>query len=202
MDAQSKPDTASSVVIWRRKLDNKSFEICRFIRSRIGFQLSGTILAVHENQPIEIYYQTFCNFDWKTREVIIKQRNGFVESSLKLSVNGGTWNHAERGPLPELAHCIDVDIELTPATNALPINRLKLVVGESVEIRAAWIRVPTLSVIAARQRYDRLSENTYLYTSLASGFQAEIDVDQYGLPVRYGDIWDRVVPAVVAPDGS
>ncbi len=192
MNAQSEPATDSSAVIWRRALDNQSFEICRFICSRTGLQLNGTILAAHEGQPIEICYQIFCDSDWKTREVLIQQRYGFVESNLKLSANDKTWNRADQGRLPELAACIDVDIELTPATNALPINRLNLAVGKSAEIQAAWIRLPALAVVAARQRYDRLSENTYLYTSVASGFQAEIEVDKYGLPLRYGNIWEQI----------
>jgi len=192
MNAQSEPATNSFAVVWRRALDSKSFEICRFIYSRTGLQLNGTILAVHENQPIEVYYQILCDSDWRTREVKVQQRNGLVETDLKLSVNDGTWNRADRGRLPELADCIDVDIELTPATNALPINRLNLAVGESAEILAAWIRLPTFVIIPAGQRYDRLSESTYRYPSLASGFQAENEIDRYGLPVRYGNIWERI----------
>jgi hypothetical protein len=45
-----------------------------------------------------------------------------------------------------MAGCIEVDIELTPATNALPINRLNLAVGGSAEIQAAWIRLSTLAI--------------------------------------------------------
>jgi hypothetical protein len=192
MNAQSEPATDSSAVIWRRTWDNQSFEICRFIHSPAGQQLSGTILAAHEGQPMEICYQISCDSDWKTREVAVRQRHGLVESNLTLSANDKTWNRADHGRLPELAACIDVDIDLTPATNALPINRLNLAVGKSAEIQAAWIRLPALAVVAARQRYDRLSENTYRYTSLASGFQAEIEVDRFGLPIRYGNIWQRI----------
>jgi hypothetical protein len=195
MHTQLEPITDSSALAWRRVLDNKSFEICRFIGSRSGFQLHGTVLAVDESQPIEISYQIFCDSDWTTREVKVQQRNGLVESNLELSANGRIWTRADRDELSELAGCIDVDIELTPATNALPINRLNLAVGKSAEIRVAWIRLPALAVVAARQRYDRLSENTYRYTSVNSGFQADIEIDKYGLPVRYGNIWERVAAA-------
>src|SRR5258708_30512921 len=75
---------------------------------------------------------------------------------------------------------------------SLPINRLNVAVGESAEIQAAWIRLPAFVIIPARQLYDRLSESTYLYTSLASGFHAEIETDKYGFPVRYGNIWERI----------
>jgi hypothetical protein len=81
---------------------------------------------------------------------------------------------------------------MTPATNALPIKRLNLAVGESSEIQVAWIRVPSLAVVRAGQRYERLSPDTYRYTSLESGFQADIQVDASGLPIRYGNIWERI----------
>jgi hypothetical protein len=195
MSARLEQSAASSVVLWRRCLDSQSCEVCRFVPSGTGFQFNATILAAHEGRPIEICYQIFCDPSWLTTEVAVQQRYGFVESSFKLSVNDKTWNRADGGPLPELAACVDVDIELTPATNALPINRLKLGIGESSDIQAAWIRVPGLTIERAHQRYQRLSENIYRYSSVASGFQAEIEVDGFGLPIRYGNIWERVAVA-------
>jgi uncharacterized protein len=192
MNARLEPVTDSSAVIWRRVLDNQSFEICRFIRLRARVQLNGTILASDEGRPIEICYQISCDPDWKTREVAVRQRYKFVESNLKLSANDKIWHRADQGLLPELAGCVDVDIELTPATNAFPINRLNLAIGGSGEIQAAWIRLPSLAIVRAHQRYERLSENVYRYTSVASGFQAEIEVDGFGLPIRYGNIWQRI----------
>ena len=182
----------SATVIWRRVLDNASFELCRLHRSDDTFQLSGTILAVHEKEPLEVSYQVLCDINWRTREVIIRQSKGVERSELKLSVDDGAWQEADGKVISEIADCIDVDIEFTPSTNALPINRLNLAVGESGEIGAAWIRLPSLMIVHARQRYDRLSENTYRYTSVASAFQAKIEVDRFGLPIRYGNIWERI----------
>jgi uncharacterized protein len=179
-------------MIWRRVLDDASFELCRFRRSRDAIHLSGTIFAAHENRPLEISYQILCDLDWRTREVAIQQREGFEHSDLKLAVNAENWSEAGRGLLLEIAGCLDVDIELTPATNALPVNRLNLAIGESGEIQAAWIRLPSLAMVRAHQRYERLSDNIYRYTSVASGFQAEIEVGNFGLPVRYGNIWERI----------
>jgi hypothetical protein len=192
MNAQAKPDVRSSARIWRRVLDDASFEISRLICSLTGYQLTGTILSAHENQPLETHYQILCDLDWRTREVAIQQCNGFAESNTKLSVSDGTWHRLDGGVSPGLASCTDVDIEFTPATNALPVNRLKLGVGESAEILVAWIRVPSLAVVPTRQRYERLSTDTYRYTSVESGFQADIEVDTSGLPIRYGKIWERI----------
>jgi hypothetical protein len=83
-----------------------------------------------------------------------------------------------------------------PATNSFAVIWRRALdnksLGESAEIQAAWIRLPAFVIIPSRQRYDRLSESTYRYTSLASGFHAEIETDKCGFPVRYGNIWERV----------
>jgi uncharacterized protein len=186
------PPLASAAMLWRRVLDNASFDLCRFRRSSDAIHLSGTILAAHENRPLEVTYQIVCDPAWRTREVTIRQSQAFEHSELKLAVNARSWSEAERGPLSEITDCVDVDIELTPATNALPINRLNLAIGESGEIHAAWIRLPSLTIVRAHQRYQRLSEKRYRYASIASGFQAEIEVDGFGFPIRYGNIWERI----------
>ena len=196
MSGQPITDRQPLIMTWRRVLDNASFEICHLIPTGLGYRLRGTILAVEQGQPVECQYQVVCDLDWRTREVRLHQYSGLVESSLDLVVDGNSWIQSGHGPLPRLAGCADVDIELTPATNALPVNRLNLGIGQSVEIQAAWVRLPSLAIVPARQRYARLSENVYRYTSVDSGFTAEIEVGQYGLPNRYGKIWE-VVPVVV-----
>jgi hypothetical protein len=104
----------------------------------------------------------------------------------------GAWTEQQTGPVAGLAGCLDVDLELSPITNSLPIKRLNLAIGQMEEISAAWIRFPSLELVPARQSYERLSERTYRYRSLASGFTAEIEVDEMGLTVRYEGIWERI----------
>jgi uncharacterized protein len=186
------PPLPSATMIWRRIFDDAGFELCRFRRSNDAIHLSGTILAADENRPLEVTYQILCDVTWRTREVTIRQSQGFEQSEIKLAVNAQSWSEADRGLLSEITGCVDVDIELTPATNALPINRLNLAIGGSGEIQAAWIRLPSLTIVRAHQRYQRLSEKRYRYTSIASGFQAEIEVDGFGFPTRYGNIWERI----------
>jgi uncharacterized protein len=107
----------------------------------------------------------------------------------------GEWSDHGSGPIDAVKDCLDVDLELSPITNTLPIKRLNLAVGQSEEIAVAWIRFPSLEIVHARQSYERLSDRTYRYRSLASGFTAKIDVDENGLTVRYEGIWERVASA-------
>jgi uncharacterized protein len=181
---------------WRRIMDNDSLEyaVARGLTS--GVELAGTIVAIHENAPLEVHYRIECDPDWRTRAVSIEQRLGLQRSSLSLAVDGaGRWSDLRSGPIDAVRDCLDVDLELSPITNTLPINRLNLAVGQSEEIAAAWIRFPSLEIVHARQSYERLSDRTYRYRSLASGFTANIDVDETGLVVRYEGIWERVALA-------
>ncbi len=107
----------------------------------------------------------------------------------------GHWQHDGRD-LRALEGCIDVDLGVTPSTNALPINRLALQAGDTAEISAAWVRFPDLDIVAAPQSYERLAPARYRYCSLDSGFTAEIEVDADGLPTDYVGIWRRIAAGV------
>lgn len=89
-----------------------------------------------------------------------------------------------------LAGCTDVDLEVTPATNALPIRRAgaALAPGDTTTVRAAWVR-STGAVEPSEQRYQRIDEERWRFRS--GGFEAELTVDADGLPTRYGDLWRR-----------
>jgi uncharacterized protein len=178
---------------WRRIMDDNSLEYAAAKPVAAGVELAGTIVAIHNEVPLEVRYRIECDTDWRTRTLSIEQRLGLQESSLSLTVDtGGLWNDQRGGRIDFLAGCVDVDLELTPITNSLPVNRLNLAVGHVEEIDVAWVRFPSLEIVRARQSYERLSDRTYRYRSLGSGFTADIDVDQIGLTVRYQGIWERV----------
>ena len=107
----------------------------------------------------------------------------------------GVESESSEGPsfqeIAELWAATDLDLECSPVTNTLAINRLALDVGESADIVAAWVRFPALTVEPLPQTYTRLAESTYLYQD-GNGFSADLEVDDLGLVVRYGEIWERV----------
>ena len=181
------------VLCWRRIIDNNSLEYAVAKPLAAGSELAGTIVAIHDEAPLEVHYRIQCDEDWRTRAVSIERRLGLQHSSLSLAVEtGGTWRDERGGIIQTVAGCLDVDLELTPITNSLPVNRLNLAIGQAEEIAVAWIRFPSLEIVRASQSYERLSDRRYRYRSLGSGFTAEIDVDEVGLTVRYEGIWDRV----------
>jgi uncharacterized protein len=185
----------SRALCWRRIMDNNSLEYTVAQPSPAGSELAGTIIAIHDEAPLEVHYRIQCDPHWRTRAVSIEQRLGLQHSSLSLTVDtGGTWSDHREGLIHTVTGCLDVDLELTPITNSLPVHRLNLAIGQVEEIAVAWIRFPSLEIVRASQSYERLSERTYRYRSLGSGFTADIDVDEIGLTVRYQGIWERVTP--------
>jgi hypothetical protein len=184
--------TLPRTVMWRRIMDDLSFEQATLSRVSEGYEIVGVILAAEAGTPLRIDYRLRCGLDWRTREVDIEQMLGADRRSMRLTTDGtGAWqvNGVE---VPELTGCLDVDLEFSPSTNALPINRLRLKVGERAEISAAWVRFPALQVMVSHQAYHRLSHTQYVFQSLASGFEAVLDVDHDGLPVMYAGIWQRI----------
>jgi hypothetical protein len=96
--------------------------------------------------------------------------------------------------------CIDVDLGISPVTNTLAINRLKLEVGQQADVTTAWVRFPesgsdALSISPLAQRYRRLRGQRYLYQSGDSyddlSYQAILDVDDLGLITHYEGGWER-----------
>ncbi|HEV2283717.1 MAG TPA: putative glycolipid-binding domain-containing protein [bacterium] len=179
-------------VMWRRVLDDLSVEHARFERNESGCVISGAVMIAEQGAPLRVDYRIACDEDWRTRTVEVHTAWQGARRILRLERDpGGRWRR-DGEPSPELDGCSDVDLEVTPATNALPVNRLRLAVGGRQEILAAWARFPSLRVIPARQAYERLAETRYRYTSLESGFTAAVDVDADGIPTAYEGIWRRI----------
>jgi hypothetical protein len=173
-------------VLWRGP--GGSLERCTLVETRAGARLAGTVLMLAAGAPLEVRYAVDVNRYWLTTRAEIRVTDG---ASLLLDTDGrGHWAAGGRRVV-ELDGCRDVDLEITPATNTLPIRRLQPAAGRPVEARAAWVRFPSLDLEPLDQTYERLSETSFRYRS--GDFEAELEVDDDGLVVRYGDLWERVV---------
>lgn len=177
-------------VLWRR-LDVAGLERSVLWRERDGWALTGTLVV--EKPFVDVRYEVRCDEGWRTRAATARVRADDGQREVELAVDAeGRWQRDGRAlELPR--GCIDVDVQLTPATNTLPIRRLDLTVGTEAEVTAAWLRFPALDLAPLRQRYARIGPRTYRYES--PGFAAELTVDELGLVTRYGELWERVEPA-------
>ncbi|GMU05134.1 putative glycolipid-binding domain-containing protein [Corallococcus caeni] len=191
--------TVTRELIWRRVMDELGFEHARVRRGQEGTELSGVVLVAEQGAPLRAEYSVVCDDAWRTRRVSVTQSWRGERRTLALEHDGeGHWRK-DGQVAEELEGCTDVDLGLSPSTNALPINRLRLQEGATAAIRAAWVRFPALEVVPARQGYARVGPARYRYESLESGFNALLDVDAEGLPIEYAGVWRRLAEGPAAP---
>ena len=157
------------------------------------WSLRGTILHLHENQPIEVRYSIECDSGWHTLNAGVAVREGNREGSLRIKSDGKRWT-ANGDPQPQLDGCIDIDLGWSPSTNTLPIRRLNLKNGAaSGPIVAAWVKFPELVLEPLAQEYHRVSDRSYRYSSRNGTFTANLLVDEHGLIAEYEGFWSRVL---------
>jgi hypothetical protein len=203
-------------VVWRRK-DAPSLEYCRLWQlTAAGFALEGQIVAVLDSSasgapgesapersrpeaalpcmraPVSCHYTVVCSEEWRTRSVHVRLDHDGQTRFLEIDVDDrGRW-WRDRRELPEFREVLDIDLAITPCTNTLPIRRLSLDIGQHADVTAAWIRFPELSIEPLTQRYTHARPGVYDYESDGGSFKAELAVDDLGLIVAYGSIWERV----------
>jgi hypothetical protein len=93
---------------------------------------------------------------------------------------------------PGVDGCLDVDLEASSLTNAFPVHRLGLEVGQQADAPAAYVRALDLNVERLEQRYTRKPDDgkhqRYDYISPAFRFEAELVYDETGLVIDYPGI--------------
>src|SRR5437867_11494398 len=202
--AMKKPlgnDTASGLreirkprraVLWRRD-EPTGTESFLLSSDEDGWHLEGIITAVLDRQPAHVRYRIVCDSAWRTLAAQVALDRAGVERELHMTVRvGGRW-WVEGEEDARLRGCTDVDLEISPSTNTIPIRRLNLAVGQASAVTAAWVRFPALTVEPLTQRYTRTGANRYRYAS--RDFVTHIDVDDLGLVTKYEGGWSQEVAA-------
>jgi hypothetical protein len=134
--------------------DLPPFAAWQFVDAVDGFEvvylepdrLRGHTSAVADGSPYAVRYEITLDNHWRTRDVQVVSDTvaGSRETRLR-STGDGRWTVDGRRA-PHLDR-LDVDLEASACTNALPIHRLALPPGEVVEAPAAYVRASDLSVI-------------------------------------------------------
>lgn len=190
--ARTDDDHTIRSVTWAR-LDRSGAEICWLSDLPTGPLIRGVVVGADEGQPLQGRYSVACTPGWITRRVDVEVLGGDGgRRAITLEQDhAGRWRVDGRAR-PDLRPCTDVDLGITPATNTLPVRRLRLAEREEASVVAAWVRFPDLTVRPLPQTYRRLGRGRYRYESRGGAFTAELEVDDQGLVERYGDLWARV----------
>lgn len=184
-------------VAWRRSDEVQTDEHCTLTQRDTGLSLVGTVLGSEAGTPVRIEYRVLTDGDGLTTAAHVRDMRGFEQRTLTLERDAkGNWT-VDGAKVRALKGATDVDLGCSPSTNTLPIRRLRIGVGASKTIKAAWVRFPELTVVKADQTYTRLDEFTYRYAS--GDFEAELTVDDENLVAAYAD-WARTGVAIGPSD--
>ena len=175
-------------ILWRR-LDLPGHDAATIESIGDGWRVSGVALVVESALPCRVEYNVTCDLRWVTRHCSLRGYVGARPVALDI-VRSASGNWTVNGvDAPGLQECTDIDLGFTPATNLLPIRRLKLEVGHRAIVRAAWIRFPEFTAEGLDQVYTRQAGDRYLYESDKGAFRRELRVDSFGCVVEYPGLW-------------
>lgn len=164
-------------------------EFCRLFPQNSHWHLIGTAVFIQDQQPCHLDYEMICDSSWRTLSGKVAGWIGNERIDIELAVDGHHLWKLNGVEQPQVAGCMDLDLNFSPATNLLPIRRLNLAIGQSAEVKAAWLRFPSFELELLPQVYRRLDESTYRYESGGGQFVADLQVNEAGFVTTYPGLW-------------
>jgi uncharacterized protein len=175
-------------ILWRR-LDHPGHDSALLRDDASGALIEGAAVFLESGRPCRLDYRIVCDSAWRTRSASVHGWLDTTAVSIEIAADtdrGWTLNGQRH---PDLQGAFDVDLSFTPATNLLPIRRIRLAIGARAPVRAAWLRFPELKLEPLDQIYERLSESRYRYESGGGSFTAVLETNAFGLVTNYQGLW-------------
>lgn len=182
---------SDSLILWKW-LDRPGHESARLSLLGATWRLAGAAVLSHEGQPCLLNYEITCDEAWHTQDGCVEGWVGETRIATTFARDGADRWLLDGKECPQVAGCTDIDLNFSPSTNAIPIRRLGLAVGEQALVRAAWLRFPSFTLEPLEQVYHRLSERSYRYESAGGAFVADITVNADGFATHYPPAWEAV----------
>ena len=177
---------------WTHQEARSGFEVVFFEPVDDGHLLTGCTTAVEEGRSWVVDYAIEVDMDWRTRSARVTGRSSSGPRKRLLESDGdGRWR-VDGHPAPHLDGCLDVDLESSALTNALPVHRLGLPVGAYTQAPAAYVCPLDLSVERLEQHYARTGDQNgrerYDYAAPSFDFSCQLVYDEAGLVLAYPGI--------------
>lgn len=177
---------------WRHRGARDGFEVAFLSAGRDGVRLEGYTSAVEAGRAFAVGYEIELDSRWRTRRARVWTRPG---RTTELACDrDGRWT-VDGADAPHLRGCLDIDLDASALTNALPVHRLELPPGAAADAPAAWVRTIDLRTERLEQRYRRLGDRDarqrYDYAAPAFAFRCELVYDEAGLILDYPGIAER-----------
>lgn len=167
-----------------------SIENCAVNIAAHGIVIKSDIIGKHDNTSFNCEYRIETTTEWTTKSFEIRYTlNGISHTISALHETDWIVNGETR---PEFRNCTDIDITLTPFTNSLPINRLKLQNSKPQQIEVLYIDVLKNTFRIAQQQYTKRSASVYNFQNVPNDFEADIIVDNDGFVKHYPELFERI----------
>jgi hypothetical protein len=177
-------------ILWTGR-EYYSLENCLITDTAFGKEITSTIIGEYGKKIYLVEYCIRTNQNWETIFFEVSGRYSNHKQKISFKSDGkGNWTHDDT-LLTQYKGCIDIDISLTPFTNSLPINRLRLSQQQEKEIQVIYVNLLEWQITPVRQRYSRLSETEYHFENAPKDFEANIQVDKLGFVVDYPSLFVR-----------
>jgi hypothetical protein len=191
-------DGVPSVAAWRHIDAREAFEVAFLSPSPSGLRIDGHTAAVEGGEPFAARYAIQLDRDWRTVRAHVwgRSASGVYERRLEADGRGG-WR-IDGVAAPALDGLWDVDLEASAMTNAFPVRRMRLAVGDAADAPAAYVRALDLSVEPLEQRYERLPDGPgggerYAYGAPRFGTSCELVYAPDGFVVDYPGLAARAL---------
>lgn len=177
---------------WRHHEARLGFEVAHFQSAGQGYHINGCTTAVEDGQSWVVSYAIRLDETWTTRSARIAGRSASGIRHARLETDGrGRWR-VDGEAAPHLDGCLDVDLESSAMTNALPVHRMGLRVGARASAPAAYVRALDLRVERLDQDYARTADEgrhqRYDYAAPVFDFACRLVYDESGLVLDYPGI--------------
>ena len=180
---------------WRHRDAREGFEVVFLQRGPDGHRFEGQTSAVEDGEAWAVGYTIVVDTNWMTQSASVVGQSASGRHEVRLEADGAGGWVVDGRPAPELRGCLDVDLESSSFTNALPVHRLRLGVGESAEAPAVYVRALDLAVDRLEQRYRRVDDEgsceRYDYAAPQFDYTGRLAYDSSGLLLEYPGIAER-----------
>src|SRR3712207_3202319 len=124
------PGTAA----WQHQLARSGFEAVFMRAARDAINCEGCTTAIEDGEAWFVEYEIELDAKWRTKRAYVRGRSGAgVERETRVTTDGrGRWR-VDGLPVPLLDGCFDLDLESSALTNAFPVHRLQLAVGDRAD---------------------------------------------------------------------
>ena len=166
----------------------EGFEVLFIASTPNGLRLQGHSTAVEDGEAWAVRYDITVDAQSRTRSAHVTGQSSAGTHEVLIERTAGEWRVGGLAR-PEFAGCEDVDLEASAFTNALPVRRLALAVGEAANAPAVYVRAADLRIERLEQRYERLADDgprsRYDYSAPRFDYADVLVYDQSGLIVDY-----------------